>query len=95
MTAEALDKAVESMDRRLEGMNEFRASLRDQASTFVRLDTFDALRDRVIAIEKLDIKGEGKSLGQGAVIAAIIAAVGFVLTLLTLAVVVSNLLSQS
>jgi hypothetical protein len=35
MEAEARDKAVENIDRRLEGMNEFRDQLKAQAATFV------------------------------------------------------------
>lgn len=39
---EAVIKATEQMDRRLEGMNEFRNTLRDQAATFVSRDLYDA-----------------------------------------------------
>ena len=90
MTAEALDKAVQSMDRRLEGMNEFRASLKDQAGTFVRMDTYQALLDRVIAIEKSDVKGEGKALGQAATVGAIIAAIGVAATVVSLVVLLAG-----
>jgi hypothetical protein len=94
LEAVARDKAEEAVNVRLEQMNEFRSSLADQATTFVRKDTYDALVERVITIEKLDIKGEGKSLGQGAVIAAIVGSVGFVGTLLGLIVVLANVVTS-
>ena len=90
MTEQALDKAVNSMDRRLEGMNEFRSTLRDQATTFVRSDTYQALLDRVIAIEKSDVKGEGKQIGQAAAIGAIIAAISVAATIVGLIVVATR-----
>jgi arginine utilization protein RocB len=95
MTEQALDKAVNSMDRRLEGMNEFRNTLRDQAATFVRMETYQALVDRVINIEKNDKVGEGKSLGQGTVIAAIVVGLTITGTIISLVVVIANLLSAT
>lgn len=91
MTDTAISKASESMDKRLEGMNEFRSALRDQAASFVRMETYTALVDRVIAIEKLDIKGEGRTIGQGVVIAAIVGTVAFIATLLGIVAVIANL----
>lgn len=38
----AVDLAQKAMDKRLDGMNEFRDQLRDQASTFVRRDQLDS-----------------------------------------------------
>jgi len=94
LEATARDKAESAVNQRLEGMNEVRAQLKDQALTFARVEVVQALTDRVIAIEKLDIKGEGRSLGQGAVIATIVAAVGFAATLLGLIVVLANVLTS-
>lgn len=93
MTEKALDKAVGAMDKRLEGMNEFRASLKDQSQTFARIDTVDALRERIVAIEKLDIKGEGRSLGQGAVVAVLVGAISLSATIVGIIVVLANLFS--
>jgi hypothetical protein len=94
LEATARDKAEAAIDRRLEGMNEVRSQLKEQAATFARIEVVQQLTDRVIAIEKLDIKGEGRSLGQGAVIATIVAAVGFAATLLGLIVVLANVLTS-
>ena len=46
---EATTKAYDSMNRRLEGMNEFRASLRDQAAQMVTTKELNAFRDKVEA----------------------------------------------
>lgn len=92
---DARDKAEKAIDSRLLTMNEFRAQLKDQASTFARVDTIQALTDRVIAIEKLDIKGEGRTLGQGAVLAAIIGVVSFVATVLGIIIVVVNVATSA
>ena len=50
------DKALAANDRRLEGMNEFRQSLKDQAATFITRKDFDAQHERVKEdIQKLEI----------------------------------------
>lgn len=41
LSESAIAKAYEEMNRRLEGMNEFRDQLKDQASTFVTISTFE------------------------------------------------------
>lgn len=92
---DARDKAEHAIDTRLQTMNEFRAQLKDQASTFARADTVAALTDRIIAIEKLDIKGEGKAIGQGTVIAVIIGAVTFIGTILGILIVVANFATKA
>jgi hypothetical protein len=91
----ARDTATMAMDKRLEGMNEFRDQLRDQQGTFVRREVYDALEVRVTNIEKGDIKGEGKALGQGTVIAVIVGAVAFVGAILGIIVVVVNIATGS
>lgn len=119
----ALKAAAEAVDHRLEGMNEVRLQLREQATTFAsseKLDAFmasvvqrfDAMqatigqrfadvakhtddryednRKRIEAIEKLDTKAEGRTLGQGAIVALIVTAIGIVGGLLGIVVVLSN-----
>ena len=46
-TDKALELARESMDRRLDTMNEFRASLKDQASTFVPCTEYNAWKKAI------------------------------------------------
>jgi hypothetical protein len=41
-TEEALNKAAAAMEKRLEGMNEFRDQLKTQAASFITRDVFDA-----------------------------------------------------
>lgn len=91
LEAMARDKAEAAVNLRLAAMNEVREQLKEQTATFARVEIVQALTDRIIAIEKLDIKGEGKSLGQGAVIAAIVAAIGVSATIVSLVVVLANL----
>ena len=50
--ARSTDKALEANDKRLEGMNEFRDTLKDQTSTFITKRDFENQHDRV----KEDIK---------------------------------------
>ena len=106
LEADALDKAASAVDKRLEGMNEVRSQLKEQAIEFARSDVVQALferamaannslTDRVIAIEKLDIKSEGRGLGQGAVVAYIVTAVTIVGALLGIVVVIANFASAS
>jgi hypothetical protein len=93
LEADALDKAAAAVDKRLEGMNDVRSQLHDQAATFARVEVVQALTDRIIAIEKLDIKSEGKGLGQGAVVAYIVTAVSVAGAILGIIVVLSNLVT--
>jgi cysteine sulfinate desulfinase/cysteine desulfurase-like protein len=64
----ALEKATEeaksSLEKRLEGMNEFRAQLKDQTSTFITRVEFDALKESF----------------QKQIIFIIISGIGFVIT---------------
>ncbi len=76
-TAEALDKAEHTVSLRFDGV----------------IKSSDLMRDQVIELQKSDVKGEGKSLGQGAVIAVIVGAVGFAATLLGIVIVVVNLVA--
>lgn len=92
----ATDVAAATLDKRVIALNEFRAQLSDQAKNFVTRDlhdklesdfnrSIDLIRDRVIVIEKGDVKQEGKGIGQAATIATIIAAIslgGVVLSIL-------------
>ena len=55
----ALRAAKADMEKRLDGMNEFRASLRDQANMFASKAGFDALRSKV---DNMVSKGEFDSL---------------------------------
>lgn len=89
------DKAEVAIDKRLEGMNEVRSQLKDQTATFARVEVVNALTDRIIAIEKLDIKGEGRAIGQGAVVAIIVGAVSLVGTILGILIIVANFATKA
>lgn len=47
-----VERAEASMEKRLEGMNEFRSTLRDQNATFVSRELFDREHERLITVEK-------------------------------------------
>lgn len=44
----AREVALSALDRRLEGMNEFRETLREQQNTFIRQDRYQAEHDAVV-----------------------------------------------
>lgn len=92
----ATDVAATTLDKRVEALNEFRAQLSEQSKSFTTRDLHDKLDqdfnrrlgtviDRVILLEKGNVKEEGKNIGQAATIATIIAAIslgGVVLSIL-------------
>lgn len=53
---EAVVKAENASEKRFEGVNEFRATLSDQAATFISRAEYDALKERMD-------RGEGRSGG--------------------------------
>ena len=72
---EAVAKAESAMNRRLDGMNEFRDTLRDQASRFVTTDVlnvrFDTVMQKVWSLEKSRDNLDGRILAWGAVFVVI------------------------
>lgn len=85
---EAILKAENSVDKRLEGMNEFRKTLSDQAAHFIpreeALQRIDALSERVSALSKSNDQREGSGanwqniatiVSIGVAIAAVIVAI--------------------
>jgi hypothetical protein len=108
--SDARDKAERGIDKRLEGMNEFRDQLRDQASTFLQITVFEAwkeeyrrahdeLRNQIIDLQKADLatgsRGAGVARGQGMVIAAIVGSISVAGSILGLIIVLSNILTKS
>ena len=79
----AMDKAVAAakgdMDRRLEGMNEFRAQLEKQAGTFASRAEFtlriDNLSRQITALEKIANQATGSSTWSDYLITVLIAAI--------------------
>jgi biopolymer transport protein ExbB/TolQ len=99
------DEARDAMNERLKGMNEIRAQLNTQAATFQTLAAagsedkalhgrIDEMRERIVAIEKGDVKQEGRGLGQSATVAIIVGAIGLVGTILGIIVVLANLATK-
>jgi hypothetical protein len=108
--SQARDKAEASVDKRLEGMNEFRDQLRQQASTFLTIAVFEAwkeeyrrahdeLRVLITDLQKTDLgtaeRRSGLVKGQGMVIAAIVGSVSLVGTILGIVIVLSNVLTTA
>jgi hypothetical protein len=90
LVSAALEKSERAFEQRLAATGTSIGQIREQQGRFAtaeRVDLFEKEYDRRLAeqsiaitnIEKHDVKGEGKSLGQGVVVAiivAVIAAVG-------------------
>jgi hypothetical protein len=106
----ARDKAEVSVDKRLEGMNEFRDQLRQQATTFLTIAVFEAwkeeyrrahdeMRALIIELQKTDLgsasRSSGLAKGQGMVVAAIIGSISLVGTILGIIIVLSNVLTKA
>lgn len=71
----AIDAAKVEMDRRLQGMNEFRAQLEKQASTFLTVDRYEAchgrLVDQINTVERLMAASEARGKVYAVVVAAL------------------------
>ncbi len=57
----AIEKAEQQLNTRLESMNEFRDTLRDQASQFTTRREFEILERRIALIERHESTGQGRS----------------------------------
>jgi len=87
---EAVDRqtqaAAQTMDKRLDGMNEFRETLRDQASKFVTRAELtiqiDRLTDRQDELRTFKNRLEGKASAISVYIAYAIAIIGIVLNII-------------
>ncbi len=80
---ETLDVFIKEVDRRFED---------------ARKDTerrHEELRHAITTLERTDVKAEGKGIGQGAMVAYIVTAVGLVGTILGILIVASNLLTTA
>ncbi len=90
------EKRIEALtvdtNRRFEEVRD-EAVRTNQEMRAVLLAQFENLRAAIVNIEKGDVKQEGKSLGQGAVVALIIGAVSLIGTVLGILVVLSNVLT--
>jgi hypothetical protein len=98
----AIDKAEGEMNRRLEGMNEFRDAMRDQAARMLTRDAFDialaaerdrgdvvhgALSERVDKVEAL----ADRQRGRQAMVTTIVAVLGVVIAAGSLVVLVLHI----
>jgi hypothetical protein len=105
----ARDKAATSVDKRLEGMNEFRDQLRTQATSFLTISVFDTwkeenrrsldeMRGLIIELQKTDLgtseRRSGLVRGQGMVIAAIVGSVSLAAVLVSVVIAVVNLVTK-
>jgi len=70
-TQTALNKAELALGKRLDGMNEFRDTLRDQAARFVTLDVMntrlEAILTRLVSLEKSRDQLDGRILSWGSI----------------------------
>lgn len=78
---EAVTKAEAASERRFAAVNEFRETLADQQRTLMpRLEAqfqIDALRKEVEALKEANMRQTSRGIGQGQVVAWVVAAVSF------------------
>lgn len=77
----ALDAAHASMDKRLDSMNEFRDTLRDQAGSFVARQEHDVLARQVEECRRSQAMQEGKASQNSVLIAYVISAIGLAIAI--------------
>jgi hypothetical protein len=85
----AVTKAEQATEKRFEGVNEFRQTLSDQASTFINRREFEALREaqaqRTVELAARVDKTEGRSTGLDASWGYLVGAAGLILALVSVA----------
>ena len=90
----AVDVASKQMEKRLEGMNEFRDSLKDQTSRFFTREEFHGAHNPIIKdIEELKLSRaalEGKASQKSVNVAYAISAIGIVISIVSLAIYLSR-----
>ena len=84
----AVTKAETATERRFEGVNEFRATLSDQAATFISRVEFEAISERLrelaARLDRFEGRSTGLSAGWGYLIGAVGVLVGLVAVFMTL-----------
>jgi hypothetical protein len=98
---EAVEKALEANEQRFASVNEFRATLSDQASHFVTRDTLSVLADKLQAgidrnrddldqlAQRLDLS-QGESAGSRLTKTALYTTIGLATAILVAAVALAN-----
>ena len=81
---EATERARASMEKRLDGMNEFRNTLKDQGATFITKTEHAAWCDRVSKLELSKATLEGKADQKSVTNAIIIALIGLALSVVSI-----------
>jgi len=91
---EAVAKAELSAERRFESVNEFRAQLGDQASSFLTRREYEAkheaLEVTVSEMARRITRAEGRGAGIGAAYGWIIAAVGAIVGIMTVVIILTR-----
>lgn len=83
-TEKAILKSEQAVEKRFESVNEFRNQLKDQAATFARIETLDAVKERVFNLEKAAAAHVGTKAGAGDTVRWIFAALSAALVVVTL-----------
>ena len=82
-----MNKASQQMDKRLEGMNEFRSALKDQAGKFLTKDEFMIQHQRVVddirVLRESKATLEGKASQTSVFIAYAIALIGLIVGIIS------------
>jgi len=102
----AIKVAADASDKRLEGMNEFRATLTDQSKTFVTTEKFDSFKEYVdtkidqlkVDIQKIEISDatlSGKASQSQVVLAYIFTGIGALIGIISLILSIIDRLSRT
>jgi predicted transcriptional regulator len=78
----ALDVAYKSLDSRLQGMNEFRQALTDQAASFITRKEHDIIVSEIRELREFKAAIQGKASQSSVWIAWFLAALGIMIQLL-------------
>jgi len=84
----ALEKAERDLSKRLEGMNEFRDALKDQAANFVTRESMDLklapMEEKINSLSLSRAHTEGAASQTSVLIAYIVSAIGIILGVVSL-----------
>lgn len=81
---------AELMEKRLDGMNEFRATLKDQSEKFITRAEHDVLAEKIQDLMEYRAELKGKASQTSAMISLIIAVLGLLLSVSSIMIMLSR-----
>lgn len=84
----ARQQAYSAMEKRLEGMNEFRNTLRDQAGRFITKSDLKVIEADIRALRDFKSSLEGKADQRALTITTVVAVIGTVLSIISIIIAI-------